>query len=238
MGVASTGLNFPYETAEKGKIGIKEAACLQNQRVGWNGLTKPYAPACERNGDVILTILKRLFPGPATVLEIGSGTGQHGAHFTRHMEQLTWQPTDLAQNQIGIRLWVEEANQPGLKQPLVLDVDSPDWPQGAWDAVFTANTLHIVSWDQVTRLVAGAGRQLRSGGLFCVYGPFNYNGAYTSASNERFDGWLAQRNPQSAIRDFEAVCACAEAAGLTLQEDNEMPSNNRLLVWRKGEVLQ
>jgi SAM-dependent methyltransferase len=179
--------------------------------------SKPYAPACERNRDPILAVLREQFGGHRRVLEIGSGTGQHAVHFAAAMPWLTWQCADVTDNLPGIRQWLDEAALPNTPPPLVLDVRGP-WPDAGYDAVFSANTLHIMGWPEVERFFAGVGRVL--GGddaVLAVYGPFNYGGDYTSDSN----------------RDFEAVDALARGIGLRLAADVAMPANNRTLVWRK-----
>ena len=194
---------------------------------------KPFSPACERNREPILVVLRRHLSGARRVLEVGSGTGQHAVHFAAAMPWLQWQASDRADNLPGIRAWLDEAGLPNTPAPLEVDVD--DWsPAPGFDAVFSANTLHIMGWPQVHAFFAGVGRVLAGGGTLVVYGPFNYGGAYSSESNREFDHWLAQRDPASAIRDFEAVDRLADEAGLALVEDVAMPANNRCLVWRRG----
>lgn len=193
---------------------------------------KRSSDACDRNRDPILNILKRVFADRRAVLEIGSGTGQHAAYFAPELAHLTWQPSDVADNLPSVRAWREEAPEPRPLEPIELDVDQP-FPSVAVDAVFTANTLHIVSWPQVERMIAAIGRLLPTGGVLAIYGAFKYGGKYTAPSNAEFDVWLRGRDPQSGQRDIEAVAALAKAHGLVLEEDNPMPANNRLLVFRK-----
>lgn len=197
-------------------------------------MMKPYSESCERNQAPILEQLQTLFAGRHQVLEIASGTGQHAVYFGRALPHLRWQTSDLPANHAGIRAWLAEAQLPNVLPPLALDVTDAVWPVTAVDAVFNANTVHIVSWPAVQRMFAGVGRVLQPGGVLCLYGPFNYGGAYTSASNANFDAWLQARDPHSGIRDFEAVCELAAAQGLSLLQDIAMPSNNRLLAWRKS----
>ena len=193
---------------------------------------KPFSESCERNKEPILAILREAFSQPARILEIGSGTGQHAVHFGAALPHLTWQTSDLIANHAGIRAWIEEAALPNVLAPISLDVNGP-WPERNYDGVFTANTLHIVSWDLAQKLIAGAARLLEQGGRLVIYGPFNYNGRFTSDSNARFDAWLKDRDSDSGIRDFEAVVECAEINGLYLQADHSMPANNRTLIFVK-----
>lgn len=196
-------------------------------------MEKPFSEPCERNKEPILAILRELFTLPAHILEIGSGTGQHAVHFGAALPHVVWQTSDLPINHAGIRAWLDEAALPNVLAPIALDVNG-DWPERIYDGIFTANTLHIVSWDLAQNLVAGAGRLLNKGGRLVIYGPFNYRGAFTSDSNARFDAWLKNRDPLSGIRDFEAVVKCAEINGLRLDADHAMPANNRLLVFVKN----
>jgi cyclopropane fatty-acyl-phospholipid synthase-like methyltransferase len=192
---------------------------------------KPFSEACERNREPILAILKRVFVDRERVLEIGSGTGQHAAYFAPELPHLVWQASDVAENLPGIRQWVEEAGAPNLREPMILDVDQ-EFPSIQVDAVFSANTSHIMSWPQFERMFAGVGRLLPPGGVFALYGPFSYHGKHTSESNARFDAMLRRNDPASGLRDFDDISALAKRAGLTLAEDNAMPANNRMLIWR------
>lgn len=184
---------------------------------------KPFSEASERNRAPILAVLKRVFKDTKRVLEIGSGTGQHAAYFAADLPHLVWQASDVAQHLPGIREWIAHP------EPIELDVDKP-WPPVQADAVFSANTCHIMSWPQVGRMFAGVGGLAPA--VFALYGPFNYNGRHTSESNARFDAALRARDPSSGIRDVEALKELAASIGYSLDEDNAMPANNRLLVWR------
>ena len=192
---------------------------------------KPYSEACEQNKKPILTVLQEIFIEPGLILEIGSGTGQHAVHFARELAHLDWQPTDQAHYLPGIDLWIAEANLPNLHQPLALDTCRESWPITQAAGVFSANTTHIMNWPAVAGLFRGIGRVLQPGGAFCLYGPFNYDGRYTSASNAEFDAFLKQRDPASGIRDFADLDQLARDNGLRFQRDYPMPVNNRTLVW-------
>ncbi len=192
---------------------------------------KPYSEACARNRGPILEVLRRYFADRRRVLEIGSGTGQHAVHFAAAMPHLIWQTSDLPAHLAGIRAWLEEAALANLPPPLPLDVAGP-WPDARFDATFTANTLHIMSWAHVCALFAALPGVLAPEAVLAVYGPFNYGGTFTSESNAAFDAWLKARASESGVRDFEAVDALARAAGFALIEDCAMPAHNRLLLWQ------
>jgi SAM-dependent methyltransferase len=199
--------------------------------LGKNTFIKPFSQACELNKQPILDVLKDVLSDSQRVLEVASGTGQHAVHFGALLPYLTWQTSDVQQNIDGIQAWLTEANLPNVVAPLTLDVNDAVWPVGKFDAVFNANTVHIISWPEVQRLFKHIAQVVIPGALVCFYGPYNYNNQFTSPSNARFDASLKERDPNSGIRDFEAINALAVAHGLNLQKDVEMPSNNRLLVW-------
>lgn len=186
---------------------------------------KPFSEASERNRAPILAILRRVFRNARRVLEIGSGTGQHAAYFAAELPHLVWQASDVAENLPGIRQWISDP------APIELDVDG-QWPALQADAVFSANTCHIMSWPQVERMFAKIGK-IPGVKTFCLYGPFNYGGQYTSESNARFDAMLRGRDPASGLRDMDDVVPLAARHGFTLGEDHAMPANNRLLAFRK-----
>lgn len=198
---------------------------------------KPFAESCEQNKDPILSVLTEQFSYSQQVLEIGSGTGQHAIHFARHLPHLSWQTSDLADNHAGIMKWLDEAGLNNVQPPVNLDVNDQPWPVLSVDAVFSANTAHIMDWPSVKNMFAGIGALLEPQGFFCLYGPFNYNGEFTSKSNESFDRWLKDRDPGSGIRDFEDLVDLAHLHNLRLVHDFEMPTNNRILVWQKVKVL-
>ena len=202
---------------------------------------KPFSIACERNREPIARALDPFMADRRHVLEIGSGTGQHAVFFAARWPWLQWQPSDHPDHLPGIAAWRDDAGLANLQAPFALQAalpPSPALPVPAgtrqFDAVFTANTLHIMGWEQVQALFAGLPSLLEAGALLAVYGPFNYDGRFTSDSNAQFDGWLKARDGRSGIRDSEAVQALAAAQGLIAQDDLAMPANNRLLVWRLG----
>lgn len=196
-------------------------------------MEKPFAPACERNREPILGQLKRLLKLSRQVLEISSGTGQHGVYFAEGLPHLIWQPTDLESEIKGIEMWAEESGLNNLNPPLVLDVNREDhWQElggMGFDSLFTANSLHIMGEDEVEQLFFHLDILGADFNKMIIYGPFKYDGAFTTQSNEDFDQWLKARDPKSGVRDIEWICEMAADAGLVLMEDISMPANNQLL---------
>ena len=199
-----------------------------------NQTYKQFSPACERNREPILQQLITLFKDTKTVLEIGSGTGQHAVFFAQHLPHVKWHPSDRMQNHPSILAWREEACLSNLKQPISLDVDiSEQWELPRFDAVFTANTCHIMSWETVKTMFAGISRILEPQGLLVIYGPFNYQGQFTSASNQAFHASLQDQAIHMGIRDIEDMLSLATLHNLEKVNDIDMPANNRLLVFQK-----
>lgn len=195
---------------------------------------KPFSEACARNQQPIADVLATYLDRPARVLELGSGTGQHGVFFARALPHLNWQPTELVEALPGIELWRREAGLANLAPAVALDANQRPWPwRGEFDAVFTANTVHFVDWATVVNLMEGTAEVLVSGGLCLVYGPFNESGQYTSEGNERLDQWLRQRDPGSGIKDRQALVDLAADCGLEAIETHRLPANNALLSFRK-----
>ncbi len=193
---------------------------------------KPYSPACDENKAPILAVLRPLLADRKQVLEIGSGTGQHAVHFAAAMPHLRWQCSDIEAHLPGIDAWLSEVTLANLPAAIRLNVDS-DWPAGPFDAVYSANTAHIMSLPQVEKMFMGVGRLLPVGAPFALYGPFSDDGKHASPSNAQFDRHLRQYDPLSGVRDLNDLRRFADAAGLDLEHDMPMPVNNRTLVWRR-----
>ena len=198
-------------------------------------MNRPYAESCEQNSQPIRRVLDRYLTNRNSLLEIGSGTGQHAVYFAAEYPDLFWQTSDLQVQHAGIEAWIAHSGLDNVGQPLLLDV-SERWPSvGCFDLVFSANTLHIMSTSATEGLFANLPAVMNQESLFLVYGPFNYSGRYTSESNRRFDQWLRQRDALSGIRDFDWLSGIAAANGLECRADHVMPENNRILVWGKAD---
>jgi len=192
---------------------------------------KPYADACVKNAPPILEVLRQRLASHARVLEIASGTGQHGVYFGEAMPAIEWQTSDLKQMHQGIQQWLDEAGLENVLPPLFLDVMAGVWPEQGYDAVFSANSAHIMPAEAVEEMFIGVSSLLVQGGLFFLYGPFMYAGKHSSDSNYLFDCWLKSNDPQRGLRDVDWLREIADKVGLVLVEDIEMPANNRILVW-------
>ena len=195
-------------------------------------MEKPFNQAANNNKEAIVEQLCPLLKNSKHVLEIGSGTGQHAVHFAPLLNHLTWQPSDLPENLPGMSLWFDEANIKNILSPIELDVTQKTWPSN-FDAVFTANTFHIMPWPIVQITISETGNRLSKGGLLIVYGPFKYDGKFTTESNANFNLWLKDRQPHYGIREFNEISQLAQSHGLVFQRKITMPANNEMLVWEK-----
>lgn len=198
---------------------------------------KQHAPACERNSRFILEVLRPLLKTAESVLEIASGTGQHAVCFSEQLPHLQWQPSDQPGATGSIKAWRSEYPLANLLKPEEIDLlDNSTWPTQSYDAIICINTIHIVSWQGVEALFDLTARTLRLGGLLYLYGPFRYSDRPLEPSNEQFHLWLKQRDPESGVRDLEAVNELAGKSALKLEGDTAMPANNRSVWWRKSSV--
>lgn len=198
-------------------------------------MTLPFSQHCENNKQAILDIIKPLLTHHNKVLEIGSGTGQHAVFFSKAMPHLIWQSSDLQINLTGIKAQINHSPSPNLLLPIAIDVNQT-WPineQDKFDAVFTANTLHIMHENAIESLFYGIKKILPKNSSLLIYGPFNYGSEFTSESNKVFDQHLKEKDPKSGIRDFETILSLAMHQGFYLKMDYEMPMNNRLLHFEK-----
>lgn len=194
---------------------------------------KPHSQACENNKQPILDCLREVLVDPGLVLEIGSGTGQHAEFLAAELPHLQWQPTDHPAAIGDCEDRLQQAALANVRAPLALDVAASHWPLAAADAAFSANTAHIMSWPEVQAMFLGLAAILPVGAPFCLYGPFNYAGNFTSDSNRLFDGQLRSRALHMGIRDIEDLLDLAALSDFALTADHSMPANNRLLVWRR-----
>ncbi len=194
---------------------------------------KPFSTSCERNREPILGVLREAFSDRRSVLEIGSGSGQHAVYFAAAMPHLDWQTSERSEFLSGVQSWLDEAALANTRSPIAFDVGQDDWPTSRFDAIFSANTLHIMAWSEVERLFARLPEIMSEDCIVAVYGPFNIDGNYTSKSNAAFDGWLHERGAHMAIRDLADVDAQAAAAGLERIGLHSLPANNFCAIWQR-----
>ncbi len=197
-------------------------------------MTRQYSPAFERNREPIAGVLEEVLRDRRRVLEVGSGSGQHVAWFAPRFPGLHWMPTDLYANLSGIDSWVGESGATNVDPARELDLLAGNWGVSGFDTVIALNVVHIVSWAGVEALFRESGKRLPVDGVLFLYGPFRHPGREFEPSNRRFDQWLRERYPQSGVRDFAELDRLAMAAGLRLQDDRPMPSNNRAAWWRRA----
>ena len=194
-------------------------------------MSKPFSQACENNKAPILAVLRNAFEQASKVLEIGSGTGQHAVHFAAGLPHLHWQTSDVPAHHQGINAWVSEASLPNLAAPIPLHIGQDSFPESGFDAVYSANTAHIMFADEVQQMMAGIARLLPASGVFCQYGPFIYQNAFSSASNEAFHYSLLERG-LGGYKSIEELLLWA-GESLQLTDIIDMPANNLCLIWRK-----
>jgi len=195
---------------------------------------KPFSAACERNRDPILSVLQQWFIAPGEVLEIGAGAGQHAVYFAERLPHLTWIASDRIDNHAGMRMWFEEAKLTNLRGPVGLDVSEKPWPIPSVQYAYSANTAHIMSWPEVVLMFEGVAEVLQPKGAFCLYGPFNRDGQYTSDSNRAFDESLRAQDPRMGVRNDRDLFDLAQRCGLRFAADYSMPAKNRMLIWTRG----
>ena len=193
-------------------------------------MDKPFSQACENNKAVILDALTSRFAQTRWVLEIGSGTGQHAVHFAQGLPHLIWQTSDQLQYHAGIELWLAEAMLPNVRAPLAFAIGEHTWPTDEFDAVFSANTAHIMQRHEVQLMMQQIAKNLPDDGIFCQYGPFTQGGQFNSQSNADFHQHLVSQG-YGGYRDLDELQLWAD--GMALRDIATMPANNLLLTWRK-----
>ena len=196
---------------------------------------RPFAAASARNAAPIAGVLAQEFSRCRSVFEIGSGTGQHAVEFGARFDHLSWQTSDLMPNHAGIREWIASSGLPNVLEPEEFDVLTAEAPQRKFDAVFSANTAHIMSYAAACRMIELVGQMLEKGGVFCLYGPFSRGGKFNTDSNAAFDASLRSRNPEMGLRDLDDLQRRAAESDMILTRVYAMPSNNLCVIWRKGE---
>ena len=202
------------------------------------------APAFHRNKQPMLDVLQKTLPaGPQAVIEIASGSGQHGPFFTENIPHLTWWPTDIDPQAItSINAWQSHLGASAIRPATVLDITSQLWQNGdpieglpnSADVILSMNMIHIAPYAATQGLLSGAGKRLTQAGLLILYGPFKQHDIAFAPSNQSFDESLQSRNPQWGIRQLEDVSDLAKQNKLHLKKVIKMPANNLAVVFEKS----
>ena len=192
---------------------------------------KRYAPATERNRDVIAETLVNVLPAQGLVLEIASGTGEHAVHFAQMFPAITWQPSDPDPIAIAsINAWRGDCAVANVRSAMLLDA-SADWPIAHADAVVCINMAHISPWAATVGLLRNAARILQQSAPLFIYGPFRQRDVPLAEGNAIFDTALRQQNTEWGLRYVEDITKEARDVGLTLDQIIPMPSNNLSLIF-------
>lgn len=205
---------------------------------------RQFAPSAERNSSPIGDVLALHLPDVGTVLELGSGTGQHAVCFAERFPALTWQPSDPSLTaRESIAAWTTFTPRSNLLAPIDLDCARSGWSRDARRAlaeappvrfVYSANMIHIAAWSACEGLFAGAGALVESAGRIMLYGPFAIDGRHVAPSNAAFDQMLRARDPDSGVRDLTEVTRVAASAGFALEARVEMPANNFCVIFGRA----
>jgi SAM-dependent methyltransferase len=199
---------------------------------------KRYSPACERNKDVILDVLREVMPTTGTILEIACGPGQHAVHFASGFPEVKWQPSDIDPTSIAsTRAWRDEAQLPNMLDPIMLDATHAEWPIAHANGIVCCNMIHISPWDVTLGLLDGAARILPDDGILYTYGPYKIGGKHTAPSNEAFDQSLRSQNPEWGVRNLDDVALEARRRGLHLVKTAKMPANNFSVIYKKTPMV-
>jgi len=197
---------------------------------------KPIRQPCLRNQDPIMKVLSKYFCESGTVLELACGTAQHAVYCCQHLTHLKWQPTERADNLDSAQLWVEDADLQNLSRPMVLDINQPEWKVldgKKFEYAYCSNLIHFITDESAVKVFSGVSKHLKDNGLFAIYGPINING-FTSDGNANLDAWLkADIHPKAGIKELESIKKWGSNYGLSLIENESMPANNHILMFKK-----
>ena len=195
-----------------------------------------FSPTAARNKAPIGEVISPYLPKGAKVLEIASGTGEHGAYMCGIRPDIIWQPSDPnAESRISQDDWAQDCGGRMLPS-LEIDTTEADWTKGLsrFEVIYCANMIHIAPWEAALGLVQGACKLLNKGATFILYGPF-LEGDETSESNLQFNVSLKSRNASWGVRNLDAVKHIFSEAGFTHGARFVMPKENRTLIFTKSQ---
>ena len=200
-----------------------------------------FFPATQRNKNYIGDVLSRVPIKKGSILEIGSGSGEHGIEFQKRFPQTIWQTSDPEiENRKSISSWIEH-EQLNMKMPQPLDIDVRENPwnipaklKKSLQGIISINMIHIAPWDCTKSLFEESGKLLISGQFLMLYGPFKIMNIQTSKSNDLFDKSLKMQNNNWGIRDLEKVSEEGVKNGFIIEDLISMPANNFSVIYRKA----
>ena len=198
-----------------------------------------FFPATQRNKDCIGDLLSEVLPSSGSVLEIGSGSGEHGVIFQKRFPKIMWQTSDPELiHRKSIRAWIESQKlTEKMPQPIYLDVNKRPWSlpkliRPTFKTVISINMIHISPWESAINLFEEASSILRKSNFLILYGPFKNNGKHISNSNSLFDKKLKGKNSKWGVRDMVEVIKLAEKNSFKLDNIIQMPANNHSIIFR------
>ncbi len=196
--------------------------------------------ATERNRSSIAKVLRKYLPKKGYVLEIASGSGEHGVNFQELFPRITWQTSDPDPiHRKSITAWISQKGlEEEMPQPLDIDVEKIPWNlnheiKSNLKFIICINLIHISPWSCTESLFEQSTNLLKSEDSLMLYGPFKINGEHTSSSNDLFDKSLKSMDKKWGVRDLDAVDAVAGLNGFRKIQLIEMPANNFSVIFRK-----
>ena len=198
-----------------------------------------YFPATLRNRVPIYEVLKKYIPDQGLVLELGSGSGEHGVFLQNSFPSITWQTSDPELvHRKSIASWIlHEGLSSKMPKPLDIDVANRPWPisnkiKSSIRGIVCINMIHISPWSCTKALFEESKFLLKKSHFLMLYGPFFKKEKENAESNLNFDKSLKSRNPHWGVRHLHRVNDIALRNNFELHKTIVMPSNNFSVIYR------
>ncbi len=199
-----------------------------------------FFPATQRNKYAIEDVLSKIIKKNGSILEIGSGSGEHGVFFQKCFPEITWQTSDPdLVHRKSISSWIEyEELNNKMPQPLEIDVENLPWKiplnlLNSLQGIVSINMIHVAYPTCIKALFRESGKLLKKGQFLLLYGPFKIGNKHTSQSNYFFDNSLKMENKHWGIRNLEEVCDEGKKNGFFQKNIINMPANNFSIIYLK-----